>query len=265
MCRWVAYSGRPIFLDDLVRAPGNSLISQSQRAREGRTATNADGFGVGWYGERPEPGLYRDTLPAWSDENLASLSRQIRSRLFFAHVRASTGTRTTRSNCHPFAHGRWLFMHNGQVGGFPCVRRQLEALVPDALWGAREGTTDSEVLFLILLGFGLDADPKAAVRRLLDSVGRIVRDACVDEPFRMTAAFSDGETVHAIRHSTDGRAPGLYARRSAGETVLASEPLDQAGEGAWAEVPEGLGVSVGPDGAVTRFALIGDGPRSIAA
>ncbi len=56
--------------------------------------------------------------PAWSDENLTSFCAQVRSPLFFAHVRASTGTPTTRANCHPFAHGRFLFMHNGQVGGF---------------------------------------------------------------------------------------------------------------------------------------------------
>jgi predicted glutamine amidotransferase len=36
--------------------------------------------------------LFRDTLPAWSDANLRSISEQIRSQLFFAHVRASTGT-----------------------------------------------------------------------------------------------------------------------------------------------------------------------------
>src|SRR3712207_7561912 len=49
------------------------------------------------------------------------------SRLFFAHVRASTGTSTTRANCHPFAHGRHLFMHNGQIGGYARIKRRLEA------------------------------------------------------------------------------------------------------------------------------------------
>src|SRR5215207_3339612 len=53
---------------------------------EAKTGTNGDGFGLGWYGERPEPGLFRDIRPAWSDENLKSLSVQVRSPLFFAHV-----------------------------------------------------------------------------------------------------------------------------------------------------------------------------------
>ncbi|MBP0575268.1 class II glutamine amidotransferase, partial [Mycobacterium tuberculosis] len=83
------------------------------------------------YGDRSEPGLYREVLPAWSDENLKHLVHQIRSPLFFAHVRAATGTATTRANCHPFAHGRHLFMHNGQIGGYGRVRRRLEQRLPD--------------------------------------------------------------------------------------------------------------------------------------
>ncbi|TGR73794.1 class II glutamine amidotransferase, partial [Mesorhizobium sp. M2D.F.Ca.ET.223.01.1.1] len=67
MCRWAAYLGDAIFLEDVIAAPSHSLIAQSSHAREARTPTNADGFGVAWYGDRPEPGLYRDILPAWSD------------------------------------------------------------------------------------------------------------------------------------------------------------------------------------------------------
>ena len=88
MCRILAYAGRPILLEDLVCRPKHSLVHQALDAHESRTTTNGDGFGIGWYGERPEPGLYRETLPAWSDENLRSICSQVRSRLFFAHVRA---------------------------------------------------------------------------------------------------------------------------------------------------------------------------------
>ena len=94
MCRFLAYRGEPILLEDLVAAPAHSLIDQSLRANEARTTTNGDGFGIGWYGERDTPGLYREVHPAWSDENLRSICAQVRSRLFVAHVRASTGTAT---------------------------------------------------------------------------------------------------------------------------------------------------------------------------
>ena len=97
MCRFLAYSGVPVFLEDFVASPCHSLIHQSLHAEEAKTGTNGDGFGVGWYGERPEPGHYREVRPAWSDENLLSIARQVRSHLFFAHVRAATGTATTRA------------------------------------------------------------------------------------------------------------------------------------------------------------------------
>ena len=70
MCRWAAYVGKPIFLEDIVSRPGHSLIRQSHCATQCSSAINADGFGIAWYGERPEPGLYRDIYPAWSDPNL---------------------------------------------------------------------------------------------------------------------------------------------------------------------------------------------------
>ena len=124
--------GESIFLEDIISRPGHSLIHQSHCATKCHTAINADGFGVAWYGDRPEPGLYRDVMPAWSDPNLRSLTAQVKSPLFLAHVRASTGTATSRNNCHPFTHGRWSFMHNGQVGGYDAFRRDADMMVPEA-------------------------------------------------------------------------------------------------------------------------------------
>jgi len=86
MCRLLAYRGDPVLLESLISTPCHSLIHRSLHANEGKTETNGDGFGVGWCGERHEPGLYREARPAWSDENLRSLAGQVRSRLFFAHA-----------------------------------------------------------------------------------------------------------------------------------------------------------------------------------
>jgi predicted glutamine amidotransferase len=63
MCRFLAYRGDPIFLSDLVCAPSHSLVHQSLHAEQAKTGTNGDGFGIGWYGERSEPGLYREVRP----------------------------------------------------------------------------------------------------------------------------------------------------------------------------------------------------------
>ena len=56
MCRWLAYSGSPVLLEELLIKPTHSLIDQSLHSRLGAETTNGDGFGVGWFGEEPEPG-----------------------------------------------------------------------------------------------------------------------------------------------------------------------------------------------------------------
>lgn len=253
MCRWAAYIGESTFLEDIVTAPCHSLIAQSHHALEAKTPTNGDGFGVAWYGERAEPGLYRDILPAWSDPNLKSLCRQVRSPLFLAHVRASTGGATSRANCHPFVSGRWSFMHNGQIGGFERMRRRLEAEISDELYDRLEGTTDSELFFLLMLQEGLDRDPQAAAQRAAAHIIKAAEMAGIVPHLRLTAAFSDGEALYAVRYATDAFAPTLYSgeTRLATGRCLVSEPFDSEG-GTWLAVPPGSFVKVTKDSMVIR-------------
>lgn len=243
MCRWATYIGEPTYLEDIVTAPCHSLINQSHRALEAKTPTNGDGFGIAWYGERPEPGVYRDILPAWSDPNLRSLCRQIRSPLFLAHVRASTGGATSRTNYHPFAAGRWSFMHNGQIGGFEKLRRRLEASLPDRLYDQMEGTTDSELFFLLMLANGLDADPLGASERATAQVIDASSAVGVTPHLRLTCAFSDGERLYGIRYATDAFAPTLYTGETGNGRSLVSEPFDPE-RCAWEAVPAGSFVTL---------------------
>jgi len=253
MCRWAAYSGAPIFLEEIVSRPGHSLIHQSHCATQCRTTINADGFGVAWYGERPEPGLYRDVMPAWSDPNLKSLVAQVKSGLFLAHVRASTGTATSRNNCHPFVHGGWSFMHNGQIGGFEAMRRQAEMMIPDTLYPNRKGATDSEAIFLVALAEGLEADPKAALERTAARFIALAQEKGCAPWLRLTAALSDGQRLYAVRYATDDYAPTLYHRWSETRRGMAvvSEPLEDD-EGDWTEVPAGSFCTFDGDRVVTE-------------
>ncbi|MFE3835682.1 class II glutamine amidotransferase [Pseudogemmobacter sonorensis] len=241
MCRWAAYTGEPIFLEDIVSRPGHSLIHQSQNATRCHTAINADGFGIAWYDRRAEPGLYRDVMSAWSDPNLKSLTSQVRSGLFLAHVRASTGTATSRNNCHPFTVGCWSFMHNGQVGGYDRFRRDAEMLIPEALYPHRKGATDSEALFLVALSEGLDHDPRGAMERASARFIALARAKGEGPHLRMSIALSDGERLHALRYASDAEpAPSLFYRWSESRRGMAvvSEPLEDA-EGDWTEVAGG--------------------------
>ena len=224
MCRIAAYQGPEIALERIVIRPAHSLLSQSRHATEAPIAVNGDGFGLAWYdASQSDPGLYRDVLPAWADENLQSLCRLVRSGLFIAHVRASTEGATSRANCHPFTYGRWSFCHNGQVPHFAGIRRRLEAALPDALYARRHGTTDSEVVFLTLLALGLDDDPAGAIEALLPLIAPEQGAA----PVRLTCVFSDGAKLYGFRHATDGTCPSLYlsGQLDAGGRAIASEPL----------------------------------------
>lgn len=252
MCRWLAYSGPRLRMSELLFEPVNSLIRQSLLAQRGTVPTNGDGFGLGWYGERRRPGLFRDTLPAWNDANLHDLAQQIAAPLFFAHVRASTGTATSRDNCHPFRLRNLLFMHNGEIGDFMRIRRDVEHMIKPEHYVHRHGTTDSEAFFLLALGNGLADAPLDALAKTIVQIEQMMVAADIEEPFRMTAAYSDGDDLVALRHSSDHQSPTLYYAvadniqvddstlsfaAGDGTVLVLSEPLDEAEE-PWQEVPE---------------------------
>jgi glutamine amidotransferase len=184
---------------------------------------------------------------AWSDCNLKSLARQIRSPLFLAHVRAATGGGTRRDNCHPFTHDNWSFMHNGQISGFARLRRPMEAMLDDELFNARSGTTDSELMFLLALQFGLRQTPMAAMAEMVSFVEGLAENIAGPALVRFTAAFSDGKSLYAIRYATDCKAPTLYASPVGKGYCLVSEPLNDDVD-AWAEIPNGSAVVLGENG-----------------
>ncbi len=210
MCRWMAYFGDPILVEDLLFRPEHSIIDQSLHAKLGGFTTNGDGFGIGWYGTGSVPAVFKSTHPAWSDENLREVADQIRTPLLFAHVRASSGTPVQRSNCHPFRYGRWLWMHNGSLAGFPELKHDLLMAVDPALYPKIEGSTDTETLFFLALTFGLTDDPPGAVARAVGLVEEIGRRHGVEYPVHMTVATSDGESIWAFRYSSEGNTSSLY-------------------------------------------------------
>src|SRR4249919_1129925 len=210
MCRWMAYSGDPILAEELLFKPQHSIIDQSLHSRMGATTTNGDGFGIGWYGEGVEPAIFKSIEPAWNDWNLREVAGQIRTPLLFAHIRASTGTPVQRSNCHPFRHGKWLWMHNGALRGFQETKRDLLMAVDPALFPDIEGSTDSEALFFLALTFGLRDDPFGAVERAVGFVEKVGHDHGVEHPVQMTVATTDGESVWVFRYSSEHESRSLF-------------------------------------------------------
>jgi glutamine amidotransferase len=272
MCRWLAYSGDPIPIEWLVFQPQHSLIDQSLHSRLGATTTNGDGFGIGWYdGENEEPSVYRSVHPAWNDRNLRALAKHVSSPLFFAHIRAATGTAVQETNTHPFSFGRWLFMHNGMVREFPRVRRELMLAIDPDLFPALEGSADSEVLFFLALTFGLEDDPPLALERMAGFVEDVGAEHGIEHPLQMSVAATDGVRIYAARYSSEHDSRSLYFSGNAqaikaeyagdeqlqqlsDETrVIVSEPLgDRAG--VWNVAPEShLGIAQPGDDELRPF------------
>jgi predicted glutamine amidotransferase len=255
MCRWLAYSGQPVLLDELLYKPAHSLIDQSLHSRMGAETTNGDGFGIGWYGTGGTPAVFHSIEPAWNERNLRELAGHVTAPLLFAHIRASTGSAVQQTNCHPFRHGRWLWMHNGFLGDFARIKRDLVLEVDATRYPEIEGSTDTEVFFHLALTYGLEDDPPAAVELAVGLIEDVGRNRGVEHPVQMTVATTDGERIWAFRYSSEGRSRSLFfstdtrrlqarhpenpvlAGLSEETRLVVSEPLGDLA-GAWNEVPE---------------------------
>jgi predicted glutamine amidotransferase len=261
MCRWNAYLGQPLLIGELLYRTKHGLIDESLHSRLGAETTNGDGFGVGWYGidDRTVPARYRSVNPAWNDVNLRELADHIESPLFLAHIRAAIGSPVQQTNCHPFRHGRWLFVHNGMIGGFQALHRDLLLAVDPSLFDGIAGSADSEVLLHLALSFGLEADPLSGMERAVGFVEEKARERGVENAVQMTVGISDGERVWAVRYSSVHESRTLFLSEDVdalrrlhpdnprlqqlteGDRVVVSEPLADL-PGAWIEVPESTAV-----------------------
>jgi len=263
MCRWMAWSGQPVLIDELLCAPPHGLVDQSRHSRLGVETTNGDGFGLGWYGGGDGPAVYRSVAPAWGDENLRELAWHVESPLFIAHVRATTGTAIQQTNCHPFRHGRWLFVHNGAISHFEELRRDLMLAVDPSLFAAIQGSTDSEVIFNLALSFGLEDDPVGAVERAIGFVEETAERHGVRNPAQTSMGLSDGERLWAFRYSSEGKSRTLFSSCDAAsvrrlhpenerlqrlrdeDRLVVSEPLSDL-PGLWESIPESTVLIVQP-------------------
>lgn len=211
MCRFVAYIGTDMLLEDVLVHPINSIVMQSMHARESDIPTNGDGFGLGWYVPEIDqnPALFRSIFPAWGDSNLLHLTAKIKSPCFFAHVRAASVGGTNINNCHPFAYGSWMLMHNGEIQGFNLVKRHLRRMLDDDIYNWIQGGTDSEHLFALFLQIsrGKKLDELSVVADvLLETISEIiqlVKQFGKPGPSYFNICLTDGTRMIASRYCTD--------------------------------------------------------------
>lgn len=260
MCRWLAYIGEPVYMDELLLKPEHSMIDQSRHAKQSSYEINADGFGVGWYGTQGKAGVYHDVRPVWNDTNFSDIAAHVRSSLFLCHIRASSGAEVVRSNCHPFRHENWIFQHNGEINDFGHIRHALTRRIDPAIFATMRGATDTETMFQLALTFGFMNDPKKGICSMIKAVEEEREAAGIEKPFLMTIAASNGISLYAFRYASFGEPPSLYhstskaaLQEASGDTyklpeesvLIVSEPLDRVSEH-WKAVPPSSALEIRP-------------------
>ena len=170
------------------------------------------------------------------------------------------------TNCHPFRHENWLFVHNGAIDHFLDFRHDLMLAIDPAFFNVMEGSTDSEVMFCLALTFGLQEDPIAALERMAGFVEATGREHGIEHPLQMTLGVSDGERLYAVRYSSLGQSRTLFWSADAKtlrelhpdhelvrligdeDRAVVSEPLGDL-PGVWDEIPEATALIIqnGPD------------------
>jgi predicted glutamine amidotransferase len=261
MCRWMAWFGQPVLIEDVLFKTPHGIVDQSLHSRMGAETTNGDGFGMGWYGVGEGPGVYRSVEPAWGDANLHELAAHIESPLFMTHVRAAIGSPVQETNCHPFRHGQWLFVHNGYIADMHLMRRDLMLAVAPELFADVRGSTDTEVVFHLALTFGLEDDPIAALERTIGFIETTARRLGIDDPVQGSFGVSDGISLWAVRYASNGEPRSLFAsgdvdavrhlypenatfqRLSHDDRVIVSEPFSDL-PGVWHEIAPSTAVTV---------------------
>jgi predicted glutamine amidotransferase len=265
MCRWMAWLGQPVLVEELLFKPKHGIVDQSLHARMGAEPTNGDGFGLGWYGMGDGPCVYRSVSPAWSDANLRDLAAHVEAPLFMAHVRAAIGSPVQQTNCHPFRRGRWLFVHNGYIEGFRALHRDLVLAVDPELFADIQGSTDSEVVLALALTNGLEDDPVAALEKTVGVIEAAGQRRGIAGAVQGTFGVSDGTSLWAVRYASSGVPRTLFTSADAeavrrlhpdnermqrldeDDRLVVSEPLSDL-PGAWREVPPSTAVTVRPGG-----------------
>ncbi len=178
MCRLAFYLGPKIAVSSLVTEPEHSIIHQSYHARGRSEPLNGDGFGVAWY--QPEvqqqAAIFKEVQPAWSSINLQSLAPFAHSECILAHIRAAaSGLAVGQLNCHPFSYGQYSFMHNGGVAGFLQTRRTLLSTLSDQAFQIIAGSTDSEVVFAMMMDrLGFD-DQYLELSEIADVMQKVIQ------------------------------------------------------------------------------------------
>ena len=251
MCRLIAYLGRPISPAHLVFDGTHSLHEQTWAPREQLSkALNVDGYGIVWYAGG-HPARVAEPRPLWHDEDLRRTLAATTSNCILAAVSDASRTGAVpRMLLPPVVHERWSFVFGGFVPGFR--RDHMRALrqgLPDELYAALRGSTDTETLFLLSIS---ELGRGKSMVESLEAVARAVKKRVGPAEAQLNMVLSDGERIVALRSGTVLVTNSLYVAKrppfAPDGVVLASEAPESGA--VWEPVDGHSYLEIEPDGTV---------------
>ncbi len=101
-------------------------------------------------------------------------------------------------------------MHNGTIEGFSLIKRRLRRSLPDVLYHAIEGTTDSEHAFGVFLNLFGERTETVEAADLADGLVKTIwqleewaREAGIRQPSIYNFAVTDGQNIVTARYVSD--------------------------------------------------------------
>ena len=232
MCRHIGYIGNKEFIDKVILEKKHSLVDMAFQPKEMENAKlNADGFGIGWnsHENRKKFFLYKNYIPIWNDQNLKSLTKNIKTNLMIANVRSATLlTNTGYQNTHPFVFDNLLFSHNGYIENFETsIRSTLLSLLDKKLLSTIKGSTDSELIFLIIINiYKKEKSLLKAIKEAIKILSKVCKAAMLNF---LIAEYKDKKyKLYATKTSIKLTSPSLYYQINKNKSIyISSEKLDK--------------------------------------
>ena len=238
---------------ELIRAQ-NSLITQSLQDERG--SSNPHGWGLGTYSNGAS-NIVRQLDPAYDSEEFRWTAAQVYTCNVMAHVRRATIGKLSLENTHPFEHGRWMLIHNGNINAFQAIRPMMLDAMSPSIRESVQGDTDSEHVFKYIMSLHEQRTEEPILDILRQGIKQVINWSEEAEPGSEAALniiMSNGEETlgsslgrslwyvkRKAVHPCEVCGGALHVEEDPGAdyraVVIASEPITNDEE--WTAVPEG--------------------------
>ena len=198
----------------VINSQVHSSLVHAENALSSQSVRHPDGWGVAYYLEQT-PHLIKSTECAFDDHIFHKVSGVVSSHTVLAHIRKATQGSLNILNSHPFQYGKWVFAHNGNLKNFSTYKLKLMEKISDKFKRFVLGSTDSEIIFYLLLTFLEDEhqldDPNIeasamtrVTQKLCDTITKLSgplhggHESCPTET-HLTFIITSGEAMYAFQ------------------------------------------------------------------